>query len=245
MIDLSKYKRPALQFSGGKDSLTCLYLLREQLDNVRVYWVNTGDTCVETMDVIKKVMPWVPHFTEIRTDVKEWRRVNGNPTDLLPASCTPIGMMYGMGEQPLTGRFDCCYANLMHPLHQQMLDDGVDAVVRGTKVADTGKIPHEGHTPFYEIILPLRDWSHQDVFDYLDSVGAPKNPVYEHMKYVGAPECMGCTAWWEDGKAEYYTAKHPERLEPYRIALSTVRDSLRQHLALLESELKEAGGESR
>lgn len=245
MIDLSKFQRPALQFSGGKDSLACLYMLREQLDSVCVYWVNTGDTCVETLAVIDQVRTWVPHFTEIRTDVKTWRATHGNPSDLVPASCTPLGMLYGMGAQPVSGRFDCCYANLMLPLHEQMLEDGVDAVVRGTKQADTGRIPIEGTTPFYEVILPLRDWSHQDVFDYLERVGAPKNPVYEHMKSISAPECMGCTAWWDDGKAEYFTAKHPERLEPYRIALTTVRDSLRQHLALLESELKEAGGESR
>ncbi len=243
MIDLSRFKHPALQFSGGKDSLACLYLLREQLHNVRVYWVNTGDGCSETLSVIDQVREWIPHFTEIRTDVRKWRDTYGNPTDLVPASCTELGMAYGMGSQRLSGRFDCCYANLMYPLHEQMVEDRVDAVIRGTKLADTGRVPFEGASPFYEVILPLRDWSHEQVFDFLEREGAPVNTVYEHFKGISAPECMGCTAWWDDGKAEYFAAKHPERLEPYRIALTTVREALRQHLDHLDSELERTRAE--
>lgn len=239
-IDLSAYRKPALQFSGGKDSLACLYLLREQLERVTVYWMNPGDGCPETQEIIDLVRPWVPQFIEVKGDVAAWRATYGEPTDLAPASAHPLGVAYGMSRRKLVGRFDCCYHNIMAPMHQRMLDDGVDAVIRGTKLCDTGTLPAEGWTEHYDIVLPLRDWSHRDVFAYLDRVGAPFNQIYQHMKGASAPECMGCTAWWDDGKAAYFKARHPERLAGYRASLIDIQHALRTHLADLETELKES-----
>ena len=241
-MDLSKYVNPALQFSGGKDSLACLYLLRDRLDEITVYWLNTGDTCPETKAVVDEVRPWVPKFVEITTDVKGWRRAHGNPSDIVPAACTPIGRLYDTTPAPMPGRFDCCVANIMAPMHRAMIEDGVDAVIRGTKLADTGRVPVAGPTDCYDVILPLMDWSHEQVFSYLTSVGAPRNPIYDHFRSISAPECMGCTAWWEDGKADYFSAKHPEQLQGYRIALTDVRAALQSSLAALDSELEKAGG---
>lgn len=237
-IDLSTFSKPALQFSGGKDSLACLYLLRPQLERLTVYWVNTNDTCPETLSVVDQVRPWIPNFVEIRSDSPAWRRLNGAPSDVVPAVNTFIGNACGMSKMRLSGRFDCCASNIMLPLHNRMLADGVDAVVRGTKLTDTGTLPAEGPSEFYHLILPLRDWSHQQVFSYLREVGAPENRVYDHFRSISAPECMGCTAWWDDGKAEYFRARHPERLPEYKITLSAIRDELRRQLRVLDNELE-------
>lgn len=237
-IDLRRFRNPALQFSGGKDSLACLFLLREQLDNVTVYWMNAGDTPPETKAVVDAVRQWVPRFVEVTSDVKNWRETNGYPTDLLPANSHFIGVQHGLGGVQLTNRFDCCYHNLMAPLHQRMVDDGVDAVIRGTKSCDGGRVPVEGPTPFYEVILPIKTWSHQVVFDFLESVGAPKNSIYDHHYKISAPECMGCTAWWGEGKPEYLRAKHPELLEPYRQHLRVIKLTLQSHLDDLETEIR-------
>lgn len=240
MIDLTQYQRPALQFSGGKDSLACLFLLRGQLDRITVYWVNTQDGCPETLAIVDQVRPWVPNFVEVTTDAKAWRSENGDPSDLVPASGHLLGQAYGLGALPLTNRFDCCYANLMLPMHARMVADGVDAVIRGTKLADTGKIPHEGPTGFYDVLLPIKDWTHAQVFAYLESVGAPRNPIYDHFTSISAPECMTCTAWWDDGKAAYFKARHPQRLGEYRVQLTRIKESLRSHLNDLEFEIGEA-----
>lgn len=235
--DLSGFARPALQFSGGKDSLACLYLLRDQLDRVTVYWMNPGDGCPETLEIIDSVRAWVPHFVEVRGDVAAWREKFGMPSDLAPACGSVLGVAYGMSDVKVSSRFDCCYFNLMQPLHARMLADGVDAVVRGTKLADTGKLPHEGHTGDYALLLPLRDWSHAQVFEYLTSVDAPTNAVYEHLKGASAPECMGCTAWWDDGKAQYLRERHPQAYQTYRVNLQTIRETLKSHMADLEHEI--------
>ena len=240
-MDLSTYQRPALHFSGGKDSLACLYLLRDQVEGgLPVYWLNSGETCPETLETIEAVRPWIANFIEVRTDVAAWRAKHGNPTDLMPQSCTPLGLAYGLGRMPLVGRFDCCTANRMLPMHQRMLDDGVDAVVRGTKIADTGRLPADGATDTYAVLLPIKDWSHGDVFRYLQSVGAPFNRVYENFKNASTLDCVGCTAVWDDGKAAYFRAHNRGRLTEYRASLQAIRGELLRHLDALDNELQEA-----
>lgn len=236
-VDLSPYRKPALQFSGGKDSLALLYLLRDQLDSLTVYWTNTGDGCPETLAVIEQVRPWIPHFVEVTTDVRAWRAENGDPTDLMPANSHGLGVAYGLSERRLTGRFDCCFRNLMEPMHDRMVADGVDLVIRGTKLTDTGKVPFEGPSAFYTVLLPIKAWTHADVFTYLNTVGAPGNAIYEHFKGISAPECMGCTAWWDDGKAAYLKARHPAKYREYRVSLERVKAALQSHLSELDHEL--------
>lgn len=231
-------EKAALQFSGGKDSLACLYLLRPFLRKyITTYWVNAGDGCPETLAVVDTVRQWVPNFVEVTSSSPEWRKTNGIPSDLVPAKAHALGVAYGMNDFAISSRFDCCYNNLMLPLHQRVVADGVTVVVRGTKLFDTGKLPAEGATEYYEVWLPLRDWDHQMVFDYLHRAGAPWNSIYEHFVGISAPECLTCTAWWDDGKAAYLKHKHPEQFQEYRVNLQAIRETLRSHLAELDYEL--------
>lgn len=238
---IDPFRRPALQFSGGKDSLACLLLLRDAglLDQVPVYWLNTMDGCPETLEVVAWAREWVPAFIEVQHDARAWRAIHGDPSDLVPASAHPLGLAYGLGNLKLVGRFECCWSNLMEPMHERMVADKIDAVIRGTKLADTGRLPAEGPTAFYEVLLPIRDWTHAQVFEFLREQGAPQNAIYEHVKGMSAPECMSCTAWWDDGKAAYFKARHPERLGEYRAAVGRVRQALQSHLQDLERELTE------
>lgn len=232
-------ERTALHFSGGKDSLACLYILRPLLHELLVYHMDTGDRCPETAAVVETVRQWVPNFIEVHSNALAWRAQFGDPTDLMPARAHALGVAYGMSEQRLTCRFDCCFQNLMRPMHERMLADGIQAVIRGTKLCDTGKVPADGKTEFYDVLLPIKNWSHQDVFDYLKSVGAPENPIYAHFKSISAPECFTCTAWWDDNKAAYYKALHPQQLTVYRSNLLRHAQIIQSHIADLDTELKE------
>lgn len=237
-MKIEGFKNIALHFSGGKDSLACLYLFSEHLNDITVYWLNTGDGCPETLEVINHVRSFIPKFVEVKTDVKAWRKSNGIPSDLVPISAHPVSIAHGIDGVKLSNRFDCCYANLMAPMHLKMIEDGVDCVIRGTKLCDTGKVPAEGKQDDYYVMLPIKDWTHQDVFNYLALVGAPYNKIYDHYKSISAPECFGCTAWWDDGKAAYFKALHPERLTEYRASLEQIKAALKTHLADLEVELE-------
>lgn len=240
MIDLSSYRRPALQFSGGKDSLACLYLLREQLQGLTVYWCDTQDAVPETRQIVEQVREWIPNFRVVQSDAPAWRREHGLPSDIVTASNHLMGRLYGLkAHLRVSNRFDCCYQNIMLPLHLRMLEDGVDCVVRGTKLADTGQLPCEGFTPYYTVLLPLRDWTHVQVFEFLEKVGAPVNPVYQYGPKISAPECLGCTAWWEDGRMRYLKAEHPELVSSYSRVLRQVRVAVRHYLGELEQQLGE------
>lgn len=233
-------RRVALHFSGGKDSLACLLLLRPFVEKgLPVYWTSTGDTIPETLAVVEWAKSWVPDFREVHADVVAWKAVHGMPSDATTAQSSWIGQQYGMGTARLVGRFDCCWSNLMMPMHERMVADGVELVIRGTKLADTGKVPAHGQTEHYEVLLPLMDWSHAEVFEYLQRAGAPVNPVYEHFSAISAPECLGCTAWWEDGKAGYLKARHPQRVHEYATSLQDIRSELVRRVNELDNELKE------
>jgi phosphoadenosine phosphosulfate reductase len=238
MIDLAKYSKPALHFSGGKDSLACLYLFKDELANITVYHLNTGDMCPETVAVVEEVKQWIPNFVEVSTNVKKWRDEYGYPSDLAPAKTHWIGVAYGLSNYKLVNRFDCCWSNIMKPMHDRMIADGVDVVIRGTKLSDTGKVPAEGPTDFYDVLLPIVDWTHEEVFSYLEEVGAPKNAIYNYFETVSAPECFGCTAWWDDGKAKYLKDLHPEQYNIYRADLTSIASSISSHMSDLYKELK-------
>lgn len=233
-------RRVALQLSGGKDSLACLYLLRPFVERgLPVYWTHTGDTIPETLEVLASLRAWVPDFRVIEADVHSWKAQHGMPSDVTTAQASWLGQQYGMTPARLVGRFECCWANLMQPMHQRMLDDGVEVVIRGTKRADTGQVPAVGQTEHYEVLLPLLEWSHAQVFEYLEQVGAPISPVYDTFKAISAPECLHCTAWWDDGKAGYLKARHPAKVDGYRVSLVEIRAELQRRMTELDSEIQE------
>jgi 3'-phosphoadenosine 5'-phosphosulfate sulfotransferase (PAPS reductase)/FAD synthetase len=237
MIDLSKYKNIALHFSGGKDSLALLYLYKDMLKAMTVYHLDTGDSCPETQEIVDWAKEWVPNFVVVNSDVATWREVNGYPSDLVPAKAHAIGVSTGMNDFPITNRFDCCYANIMKPMHDRMIQDEVDCVIRGTKIADSGKLAAEGKTEYYDVILPIRDWSHDDVFNYLKENDAPENAIYSHFASASAPECFGCTAWWDDNKAKYLKKLHPQQFEIYRNNLGIIANTISSHVSELSQEL--------
>lgn len=233
--------RAALQFSGGKDSLACLLLCLPYVGkqgNVNTYWMCTGDTLPETLEVVLWASRVVGSLSVVQSDVKAWRAKHGMPADVVPAESSVLGMVHGLGRVAMTGRFDCCWFNLMAPMHQRMLSDGVQAVIRGTKLVDTPKQPSRDDVP-YQVILPVDGWSHAEVLDYLERWAPFKNKLYELPGVESAPECLGCTAWWGDGKAQYFKAKNPERLGEYVASLQLVREELQRSMSVLDAEIKE------
>jgi 3'-phosphoadenosine 5'-phosphosulfate sulfotransferase (PAPS reductase)/FAD synthetase len=206
---LDRHPRAALQFSGGKDSLALVYLLRPHWDKLTIYHVDTGDLLPEVREIVDMVAAMVPDFRRIETDSDRWMASVGMPSDLVPTTSTPAGLAIGASQQRIVDRFDCCAINIMAPMHQRMVEDGVTLVIRGTKRADLARLPHEGGDTGmgYELWLPLLDWSHDDVFAYLKEVGAPICRVYENG--VQAPECATCPAWWSEGRAAYLKKYHP------------------------------------
>jgi 3'-phosphoadenosine 5'-phosphosulfate sulfotransferase (PAPS reductase)/FAD synthetase len=238
MLDhLSPHKNIALQFSGGKDSLALVHLLRPHWDRLTFYHVDTGDLLPEVREIVDSVEAMVPSFVRIETRPADWQQRFGMPSDLVPSSCTPLGVKIGMSDRRLIDRFECCGFNIMVPMHEAALKDGCTLVIRGTKRADMKRLPAEdGPTGLgYDLWLPLLEWSDDDVFAYLREVGAPICRVYENG--AQSPECATCPAWWSEGRAAYLAKHHPVLSAAYQIKLALVAAEVAPMWANLQREV--------
>lgn len=234
---LERHTSVALSFSGGKDGLACVYMLRDRLHELTVYHMDTGDLLPEMMEVVEHVKRFAPNFVHLRQDVTAWIEENGLPTDLLPHSAHTVG--YAMGElsHKLVSRYNCCFTNLMAPTYQRVVKDGNTLMIRGTKRVDMATLPlRSGDVTIdgVELLYPLQEWTDADVFAYLRRVGAPISRVYDHA--VKSPECARCSAWWGEGRNAYLKKYHPSLWLEYRARLKIIRNAIDGPLENLRKE---------
>ena len=238
MNPLMKHERIALSFSGGKDSLACVYLMRPAKDRITIYHMDTGDLLPEVKEIVEHVKGFWPNFVHILGDVNGWIKTNGMPTDLLPHGSHVIGR--GMGEErtKLIPRYECCFSNLMWPIYERIKADGNTLVIRGTKTCDMTKLPADSGSNLdgVEVWLPIKDWSNDEVFSYLNSVGAPICRVYDHV--TNSPECARCSAWWGEKRAAYLKRFHPTLFEDYRSRMQMVAAEIEAPLRNFRHEME-------
>jgi phosphoadenosine phosphosulfate reductase len=233
---LSRHSKIALCFSGGKDSLACVHLLKDYLDKVIIYHLDTGDLLPEMMASVARVEAFAPHFVRINTDVSAFIERFGLPTDLLPHSSHPIGRRMGEYTTRLIGRYDCCWINLMQPIYRRVLEDGNTLLIRGTKAVDMHRLPLKSGdvSDGVELWYPLQDWTNAAVMAFLDGRQIPVPRLYQYM--VNAPECARCSAWWGEGRAAYLEKFYPQIAADYQARLQRVIDEIAKPLANLRHE---------
>ncbi|OWY39388.1 hypothetical protein CEK28_08700 [Xenophilus sp. AP218F] len=234
---IRQHARIALQVSGGRDSLACLFLLRPWWDKLTVYWLNSGDAFPEVAEIMAKVRALVPHFVEVDGRQPDIIRQHGIPSDIVPASATPIGIMGQGGGALIQGRYDCCWRVLMQPLHQRMRDDGITLLARGQKNADALKSPlRDGDVlDGFTYLFPIQDWSEEQVDAYLATQEIQPGPFYASMG--STPDCMTCSAWWDENRAQYLKARHPAHYALYQQRLDQIQQAVSGHLEAFNREV--------
>lgn len=232
-----RHRNIAFQFSGGRDSTAALFKLRDRWEQMTVYHVDTGDQFPETREVVEAIDKLLPRpMVRIVTDVKGSRVQHGFPSDLVPVDNTQVGQLVSGRKVKIVSRYDCCAHNLMVPLHRRMLEDGMTLIVRGQRDEEyakppmrSGQVSPEG----FEVLYPIQDWDNAQVDAYIKAEGAPVAPFYARgMKR--APECMGCTAWWNEGRFTYLREHHPEAYERIAFRVNAVHAEIRRQQAQLE-----------
>jgi len=233
---LSGHQKVGLFFSGGKDSLVCVYLLREFLETITIYHNDTGDQLPEVRDQVAAVQAFAPHFVRIETDVGGWIAQHGIPTDLLPYSAHFVGHLVGDTATKLISRYDCCLANLMIPLWVRAKEDGCTMVIRGIKRVDMPKLPAQDGEVFdgVELYYPIQEWSDAQVVNYLHACGVKLSRIYEHMDHM--VDCATCSAWWTEKRGAYLKQFHPEKFRQYDARLQTIINEIAKPLAELRRE---------
>lgn len=186
----------ALHFSGGKDSLACLYLHRGEWDKLVVAWVNTGAAYPETVEYMKDWKVRLSYFVEIESNQPAQIKRHGFPADVVPIDHTLLAYGYGLEAEPMLQDYmQCCRENITLPLMLKMKELGITRVIRGTKKADRRKAPIEPGQIIdgVEYLFPLWSWTDADVLAYLKEVDAPIPSYYATEKT--SRDCWDCTAY--------------------------------------------------
>lgn len=235
---IKRHKKIALQFSGGRDSLAVLYLMRDYWDAITVYWLNTGCPFPETLDIMSMVRRDVPSFVEVKSDQWSVAEKYGMPSDVLPASSTMLGVIAEGDGIVLQDRYSCCCRTIMEPMHSRMREDNITLIIRGQKNADRFKSPAKSGfvENGIELYFPIQDWTNDDVMSFLAESGIPIPRFYQHMNSM--PDCMDCTAWWDDGRAEYMHKYHPEAYKKYVARLGVIGSAISKHVEFFNREIE-------
>lgn len=223
-----------LQFSGGKDSLACLYLLEPQWQEITVAWVNTGAAFPETLRQMDDIKALVPNFVEIQS--QQSIDTDGYPVDVLPISATSLGQQVeGSTGRKFQSRYACCGFALWVPTYRAMHQMGATVIIRGQKRIDERRSPIKSGDTIdgirYE--FPLDEWTDQNVIDYLMRRGVALPANYATMK-TGL-DCWNCSAYLSEnvGKFDYMRQHHPEKHAIVQGVLSDLQQTLHRDLAPL------------
>lgn len=196
-----------LAFSGGKDSQALYYLCKE----ARVKF--TAHYQVTTIDPPANVYFIREHYPDVimdrpRRNMFKLIEVKGVPTVHHRFCCERLKEGQGAGHVVLTGvrasesrkrsaypEFDVRSGRKEHREHVggYSLDGMIQAEHRCIKGKD--KV----------MLYPMLKWDAVDVWAYLDSIGAPHNPVYKQHDRVGCMFCpLSTIAEWQ-----YYEDNYP------------------------------------
>ncbi|MCY1166331.1 Ubiquinone/menaquinone biosynthesis C-methyltransferase UbiE [compost metagenome] len=230
-----RHERIGFQFSGGRDSTAALFLLRPYWGRMTIYHLDTGDQFPETKEVVRMVEALTGPMVRVQGNVAGVREQFGMATDLVPVDNTPDGRLVSGREVKLIGRYECCYRSLMEPMQRRIEADRITLIVRGQRDDEYAKQPmRSGDVQRgMEVLYPIQSWSGDQVSAFLTENGLPIAPFYERG-VRRAPECMGCTAWWDEGRAKYLRDYHPEAFEAYTAKMKIIRIEVDRQYGMLD-----------
>jgi 3'-phosphoadenosine 5'-phosphosulfate sulfotransferase (PAPS reductase)/FAD synthetase len=233
---IARHRKIVLQFSGGKDSLACLYLCREFWDHITVLWVNAGDAFPETLAQMEQIKALVPNFLEVQSDQPAHIAAFGWPVDIIPVSNTLWARQYERTDRQIMQGFPlCCGENIWKPMQKAVSDLGATLIIRGVKRSDARRGPElpDGIIGGVEFLLPIFEWSDADVFAYLKEAGVTLPANYSYVST--SLDCRHCTAYLAEnaGKMRFIKDRHPELSDEIRSRLEIIAGAVNDEMAAL------------
>jgi len=203
-----------MQFSGGRDALACLYLLREHWDRMIVMWCDTGDALPETHAQMAKIAEMVNTFMAVKGDQPAHIERFGLPADVVSVWGTPLGKMMRVNNNmpAVQTPFACCEENIWRPLDRACKSLGATVIVRGQRTDEATKgVIRSGHIQDgVKYVFPLEDWTEEQVNGYLQTHNVALPPHYAYFN--SSLDCGHCTAFLSEnpGRMRYLREHHPD-----------------------------------
>ena len=237
---LAGHDKMALWFSGGKDSMACLYLLRPYLDTITVLWVNTGKNYPEALAVVEQAKALCPNWQEIVTDRDAQWADMGMPSDVVPMDHTVSGeQMTHAKPVRIQAYTNCCLANIALPLWKASHDLGATMVIRGQRADEPRRSTTiNGGAMFgMKVWHPIEQWTKEMVLSYLHAE-MPSVPAHYAIAHSSL-DCYDCTAFAANSldRVQWMRKTHPEKHLDYMAKLTQVvkatHDAMQPYSALL------------
>lgn len=237
----ARHEKIALMYSGGKDSLACLYLAKEYLDRVYVVWVDTQANFPEIEEAMLALQ--LPNLIRVVSDQPASIAANGHPVDVVPVDYTKHGQQYSNTPKPLLLRsyMECCAENIWVPARNALKTLGVTAVIRGQRADESHGAPIvSGHVEDgIEYVFPLENWTQSEVMAFLQAEGVD---VSGRLGMAHSSlDCWNCTAYCNGSqeRMQYIKANHPDKHVKVVALLKQIDNAVTEQMSGLRALLSE------
>ena len=202
-----------LALSGGKDSMACLFLTKDELDGA--IYIDTGYAYPETHVMIDLAETLIP-VHRVRVDRDAYVATYGLPADVVPVEWTVAGQaITGQKSYLIHPSLQCCFDNLARPLLNKAKELGATHIVYGQRNEETHKSPARNGTVVEGMtrVHPIEEWSREDVILFLKQHMEVPNHYYLTRSSL---DCYDCPAyhsvsqdlhrWTKEHHPDYYAA---------------------------------------
>lgn len=178
------FPNSAVCWSGGKDSMTLLHLLRRVGLNLPLIFFREPwqphkyrfqESVIQEWDLL--VYTWHPYESAMQQKDDEWEVQNWYRINNSILTC-PSGITPPQEDMP----YVCAIDMLKRPKQSHLLTEPIDAAWVGHKRCDSdpvlggdagtrveGRIMPE----HMSLLFPIRDWTHDDVWNYIEEYSVP------------------------------------------------------------------------
>ncbi len=219
----------ALAFSGGKDSMACLHLCREEL--ACAIYVDSGFTYPETREMVNYAAGLVPLYV-VQSDRVGQNTAHGIPADLVPIEWTELGELT-TSPKPyrIQSYLQCCFENLARPLLAKAKQLGVTELVYGQRNDERhrGTAKHGDLVDGLTRLHPIESWTRQQVMEYLATkMTIPAHYALNHSSL----DCYDCTAFSKEStdRIEWTKKRYPEFYAAYAVRNTAVLHAIQEAL---------------
>lgn len=240
IIAIKRARKPALQLSGGRDSLCALFVLIEAgCFDFDIIWLNTGDAPEETVKRMQQVqLIFGERFHEIKSDSWSIREQFGVPSPMVRSEETGKHWADCSSKKyHVQSQFDCCARTTMLPVHEFTISNGYDLIIRGCRDEEELKTPIKHLTQSdapYILAYPIYEWSSKQVNEFLAERGILPS-FYDYTDY--GINCVTCPAFWGNGHQAWIEAHHPEKAPVRRHQIEKLMEYMSHTIQLGFNEL--------